>query len=240
MADATIAPAAAPAAAPATAAVPAPVAAPAAGAAAPAADAPLANLFDDPAPAEGDPPKPADKPAEAKPGDDAPVAYELKLPDGLTLTDEQLSGVKAKLAAAKVSPDQAQPLFDEWVNGVREAATSAAKQSTDLWTSTQKEWQAQIKADPDIGGAKLDQTIATTRKGAETLLGGAAAKELFTALNITGAGNNPAIVKALHKAFSQHAPAQPVTGAPAGADTQRTAGATLYPKQAGLGNASIN
>jgi hypothetical protein len=196
----------------------------------------LIDLFADPV--EGDQ-SAEDKPADAKPADDKPVEYELKSPDGLTLTDDELSGVKAKLAAAKVSPDQAQPLFDEWVAGVKSASESAAKQASDLWTNTQKEWQSAIKADPEIGGAKLDQTIATTRKGAETLLGTDAAKEFFQALNITGAGNNPAIVRAMHKAFSQHAPATSVTGTPAGQGAQRSAGATLYPTHVGLGNAAL-
>ena len=212
-------------------------------AAAPVKDEPITNLFADP-PEPGDPAAAKPEDGQAKPDDkktdDAPVEYELTLPEGLQLSEEQLSGVKATLAAAKVSPDQAQPLFDQYVAAVRTTMEQTQNAATKLWTDTQKEWQATIKADPDIGGAKLDASIADTRKGAQALLGDAAAKDLFTALNITGAGNNPAIVKALHKAFSVHAPATPVSGTPSGQAAQRSAGSILYPTQAGLGNASLS
>lgn len=234
------APAPAPvAAAPVAAPAAAPLAAPAPAAAAPAAAEPLANLFDDPA--EKPPGEEGEKPPaeEAKPDGD-PV-YELTLPEGLELPDEMLSGVKAKLAAAKVSPDQAQTLFDEYTAAIKSTGDRIRADLADGWTNTQKAWRAEIAADKEIGGAKQEGVIAQIRKGAETLLGSAAAKELYTALNITGAGNNPAIVRALNKAFSLHAPATSVTGAPAGNTQAKSAGSTMYPNQGktSLGNSNL-
>lgn len=253
MADAT---AAAPVAAPAPAAAPAPVAAPAAAPAAPAAApapaaaAPAAAPPADPGIRFGDNP-PADdatktdevKADDAKTDDatktDAPV-YDLKLPDGATLSEEAIAGVKEKFAAANVPPDQAQALFDAHVEGLKTAMQTATQTLLDNWATTKAAWEGEIKADPEIGGAKLDQSIASIRKGAETLLGPKAAKAFHEALDTTGAGSHPAMVKALFKAFSIHAPATNVSGAPAGAKEARTAGATLYPTQAGLGNKAIN
>jgi hypothetical protein len=240
------APAAAPA--PAAVAAPAPVAAapaPAAGtpAAAPApapAAEPLTNIFDEPAEGESA----AAPPAEAKPGEgeaklgekppEAPAEIELKVPEGANLPDEVLSGVKATLKALGVTPAQAQPLFDKFVAGVQAAGKTALDAAVAQFADMQRQWQAEVRADPDIGGAKFNEAIADTRKGATTLLGNDGAKALFQALNITGAGNHPAIVKAMHKAFSIHAPAKPSTGAPAGSAKDK--GSTLagmYPSAAG-------
>lgn len=254
MADA---PAAAPVAAPAPAAAPAPVAAaPAAApaAAAPAAPAPAAPAaappvdpgirFGDDPPADGEVKDPVEgeKPEGEKPEGEAtdPPVYEFKLPDGVSLGEEALTGVKAAFAAAKVPPDQAQALFDSHINAIKAATESATQTLLDNWKTTKASWEGEIKADKDIGGAKLEQSIASIRKGAETLLGTEAAKSFRQALDSTGAGSNPAVVRALFKAFSIHAPATQVSGKPAGAKEARTAGATLYPTQAGLGNASIN
>jgi hypothetical protein len=238
MADAdtsTAAPAAtapAPAAAAPVAAAPAPVAAPAAA----PAEAPLTNLFaDNPdvKPAEGD--KPAE---EAKEGDKtAPDYSALKIPEGLELSPEAIASLHAELTKVNASPEAAQLLFDKLLDSVKATHDSGMK----LWTDMQKGWQDQVRADPEIGGAKLDQNVAATRKGAEALLGEKAAKELFEGLNITGAGNHPGIVRALYKAFGEHSPATSVQGNPAApAPAPRTAGQTLYPTQAGLGNAGLN
>lgn len=240
------APVAAPVAAPAAAPAAAPVAAPApAPAAATTAADPLTNLFADPVDPAVDPAADPTKTDPAKPDPIDPASYALNLPEGVELTDEAVSGVKAQLAAANVSPDHAQALFDKYTAGIKSAveATRASVKSemSDGWTNTQKAWKAEIASDPEIGGSKQEGVIASIRKGAETLLGANGAKELYTALNITGAGNNPAIVRALNKAFAMHAPGSSVTGAPAGGNAPRSPGASLYPNQgkSPLGNANI-
>lgn len=101
------------------------------------------------------------------------------------------------------------------------------------WTTLQNEWQEQVRNDPVIGGANLDKNLANTKAGLNALLG-EDAKSFYDALNFTGAGNNPAILKGLMKAAAPHAPASPVAGSPA--KPAKTAGATLYPSMAGLGN----
>lgn len=180
----------------------------------------------DPAkPEDGKDPKDGDKPPE----------YELKLPEGVKLDDAQLAGVKDLFAKAKVAPDQAQALLDEHLRVLRETADAPIK----LWHDTQKQWQDAVKADPEIGGANLAANLAKTRSGVESLLGKDAAKAFYEALSFTGAGNNPAIVKSLFKAFSIHAEGAHVSGKPAGEGANKSAAQTLYPTQQGLGNASL-
>lgn len=115
--------------------------------------------------------------------------------------------------------------------------TAELKQLTEApmraWTELQNKWQDEVRNDPVIGGANLDKNLAATKAGLNNLLG-EDAKSFFDALNLTGAGNNPAILRGLMKAAAPHAPASPVAGSPA--KPAKSAGATLYPTMAGLGN----
>ena len=65
----------------------------------------------------------------------------------------------------------------------------------------QTKWQAEVKADPEIGGTKYDQSVATAAavfvpgESNPFVKDAVEAKGLKEALNATGAGNNPAIVR---------------------------------------------
>ncbi len=208
----------------------APAAAPAA-APTPAVDPgltpPESLLNDKPADAPAD--KPEDKP-EDKPADDKPIEYtDFKLPEGMTLDAEKLGAFKTMAAEAKLPQEVAQKFVDLYsaeIKAISEAPMRA-------WTEMQNKWQEAVRNDPVIGGANLDKNLAATKAGLNNLLGEDAPK-FFEALNITGAGNNPDIIRGLFKAAQPHAPATPVAGSPG--KGSKSAGATLYPTMAGLGN----
>ena len=209
------------------AAAPAPVAAPAA--AAPAADGltPPPSLLNDPAPEVPTDPKPADAPAEP----DKPIEYtEFKLPEGAEVNAEKLGEFTKIAQEAKLPQEVAQKMVDLYsseLKAIQEAPMRA-------WTEMQTKWQNEVRNDPEIGGANLDKNLAATKTGLKNLLGEGADK-LFEALNFTGAGNNPEIIRGLFKAAQSHAPASPVSGRPASIGG-KTAGSTLYPTMNGLGN----
>jgi len=211
----------------------APSAAPAADAA-PAAPAdltpPESMLNDKPADAE----KPSDKPADDKPADppkpDEPITYEaFKTPEGLALDEAKVAEFSKLAAEAKMPQEVAQKFVDLYTAELKQLTEAPMR----AWTALQNKWQEEVRNDPVIGGANLDKNLAATKAGLSNLLG-EEAKAFFDALNITGAGNNPAILRGLMKAAAPHAPASPVAGSPA--KPAKSAGATLYPTMAGLGN----
>lgn len=210
----------------------APAAAPAADAA-PAAPAdltpPESMLNDKPAEAES-----ADKPADDKPADppkpDEPITYEaFKTPEGLSLDEAKVAEFSKLAAEAKMPQEVAQKFVDLYTAELKQLTEAPMR----AWTALQNQWQEEVRNDPVIGGANLDKNLAATKAGLSNLLG-EEAKAFFDALNITGAGNNPAILRGLMKAAAPHAPASPVAGSPA--KPAKSAGATLYPTMAGLGN----
>jgi len=210
---------------------PAAAAAPAAeGAAAPAAAAATVEAPDSLLGA-----KPAEeaKPAEAaKPEDAKPIEYsDFKLPEGVNLAPEKLTEFKAIAAEAKMPQEAAQKLVDLYTAEIKQAIDAPMN----AWKDLQTQWRDEVKNDPVIGGANLEKNLAATKAGLVNLLGESAGK-FFDALNITGAGNNPEIVRGLMKAAAPHAPATPIKGSPAGSSGTKSAGSTLYPTMAGLGN----
>ena len=214
----------------------APAAAPVSDAAsAPAADAgltpPESLLNDKPDDAPAD--KPADKPEdnpEDAPEPDEPIKYEdFNVPEGVTLDEAKLGEFTKIAAEAKMPQDVAQKIIDLYTAEAKQAAEAPMR----AWTELQNKWQDEVRNDPVIGGQNLDKNLAATKAGINALLG-EDAKSFFEALNITGAGNNPAILRGLMKAAAPHAPATPVGGNP-GSGT-KSPGQTLYPKMAGLGN----
>jgi len=162
----------------------------------PTGDPLVADPNADPAadPSKGeDPPKEPDKP-EPK----APAEYaEFTVPEGSTLDSESATEFKSLAKELDLTQEQAQKLLD--FGGAKIAAQLSAPYKA--FSELQTKWQGEIKADPDIGGTKLEQSV---REMAHVFAPGESnpfvadaveAKALRDALVITGAGNNPVIAK---------------------------------------------
>jgi hypothetical protein len=161
-----------------------------------------------PAPASGQPapnttllgnqtnPQPGDgqKPADQKPANQAPVVpekYDLKLPDGSVFDAAHLEEVSAYAKELKLSTEQAQKLVERdnaLVSGYREREQAN-------WQKMVNDWSEKVKADPEIGGDKLDTNVQAARKALDRF-GSPALKEM---LNKTGAGNHPELVRIFAK-----------------------------------------
>ena len=106
--------------------------------------------------------------------------------------DETLSTEFLKVATdANLPKEQAQALLKLHVTQM-EAAQQAQLAA---WNTTQSDWQNQIKADPEIGGARLPDVLSTCAKAIDEF----GTPEVRKALDETGAGNHPAILKMIHK-----------------------------------------
>src|SRR6202789_3286643 len=187
---------------------------------------PESRLTDAPA----DAPKPEDKPADAPAEPDKPIEYEaFKLPEGVEMNAEKLGEFSKIAADAKLPQDVAQKFVDLYSSELKALQEAPMR----AWTELQNTWRDQVKNDPEIGGANLDKNLATTKAGLKNLLG-EGADAFFPALNRTGGGKNPGIIRGLFKAAQSHAPASPVAGRPASGS--KSAGSTLYPTMNGLGN----
>jgi hypothetical protein len=143
---------------------------------------------------EGEKKDEGEKKSETK----APEAYEeFKLPEGTTLDEQGMTDFKGLAKELDLTQDQAQKMLDFGGDKIKALAEAPYR----LWAETQAKWQAEVKADPEIGGTRFADSIAAAAKVFEVsesnpFVGSVdEAKTLREALNMTGAGNNPAIVK---------------------------------------------
>lgn len=136
---------------------------------------------------------------DAKDGKDAkpviPDKYEFKVPDGYELDEKVSEEAQALFKSHGLTQEGAQAMLDFHVKTIGQAAEAPYE----LWADTQAGWVKEIKADPEIGGPKLEQVVKPAISQAIDLLGKELAPAFRQAMIFTGAGNNPAFVRGFYK-----------------------------------------
>lgn len=174
------------------------------------------------------------KPEETKPGEtkpSAPEKYEpFKFPDGWQENKEVMDSATALFKEAGLSQDHAQKLIDIYSGAI----TKAQQASRDNYVTTRKGWHDEIRADKDIGSGNekiiKPEVSASISKLIDGHLGGEKFRE---ALNVTGAGDHPAVIRALAQVAKLLTEGGHVAGEPSKGDArQKTPGARLWPNLA--------
>ena len=197
----------------------------AAGEAATTAPAPAAPAT--PAPAGAAPAEVKDAPASSKDAEGdkdkagAPEKYEFKLPEGVELNEALVKDFEPLARELKLSQEGAQKLVDLYIK----ASTDAVKATTDYWQNLQTEWTNTTKADKEYGGVNLNANIAIAKKAIEAF----GAPELTAALNATGVGNHPEVVRFFYRVGKAVADDKVTFGKPASAP--RDPAKILFPNQ---------
>jgi len=147
---------------------------------------------------------------------------DFTLPEGLELSKELLDEAKTFMSKdLDLSQDRAQKLVDFHVKGLQEMAEAPYQ----LWADTQRQWQADVMKDPDLGGSNLPQVKTRISK----LLDEYGDLETREALSFTGAGNNPAIIRTLNKIAKVLTEGSFIPGSGGALQNERTAAQVLYP-----------
>lgn len=154
-------------------------------AAAPAADA----APKDGAEGTGDEAKTETKPTERA----APEAYEFKAPEGVTLDKDAMGEFEAAARELNMPQAEAQALLERVAPKL---AASMQTQQAQAVEAASAEWRASVEADPELGGTKLPETLASAGRFLENF-GSPALRQL---LNDSRLGNHPEVVRALAKA----------------------------------------
>jgi hypothetical protein len=162
------------------------------------------------------PPAEGEKVEEVKA--EAPAEYTFTAPEGVELDAEQTAQFTAIAKELKLPAEAAQKIVD--------LATKAEVARVAAFTATVQGWAAEVKADPVLGGDKLEASLAVAKRAID--LG---PPELKTLLQTTGLGNHPAVVKWAHTVGKALSPDKFVQGgsAPAG---NKSAEHVLYPNNA--------
>lgn len=171
-------------------------------------------------------PNPADPPITEKPAEAAPFApitvEDIKVPEGLEIDKELATGFVELVNTHKLSPDLQKGLIELQ----SKAMQALSAKDSEKWAETQKLWETEARADPDFGGAKFDQTVASVGK----FMAAFGSDEARAAFDLTGAGNHPAIIKMLAKAAAAITEGTPVTAGIPGSPP-KDAASILFPNQ---------
>ena len=144
-------------------------------------------------PAEGD--KKVDAPA-------VPEKYEFKAPENYTLDPKLLETVTPLFKELGLTNEQAQKLVD--IQIAREIAAARAPQDT--YEATRTKWQAETTSHPDIknlvdkdsGKTGIDAVKIVMGRALNAIGDPALATEFKAAMDLTGAGDNPAFARAMN------------------------------------------
>jgi len=157
----------------------------------------------------------------------SPTHYgEFKMPEGMNIDSGTLDQAHALFSEARLPQEQAQKFIDLAVARERSFAERGVKAFVDM----QNKWVSEIKADPDIGGARMNASLASAARAIDRL----AVPGLKEALSFTGAGNHPAVVKAFVRLGQMISEDRFAPGHAAAPTASRSAAETIYdgnPKQ---------
>ena len=144
--------------------------------------------------------KDEEKKEEKKEEQKAPEAYEpFKLPEGVEIDEAGMTQAQELFKEFNLGQEQAQKLVDLYVANTQASMEAAEKQNLDAWKDLRSEWTKAVKADKEIGGDKLPEVTATISKALDTF----GTPEVRKALELTGADNNPEVMKTLYTMASK-------------------------------------
>jgi hypothetical protein len=152
----------------------------------------------------------------------APEKYEdFTVPEGIELDTEAVGEFSELARDLNLNQDQAQKLVDLQVK----LNQAHADDAWGTWETVQSEWKGQTQNDAEIGGKSFDESIGH----AKSFIKQFGSEGLIEALNVTGAGNHPEIVRAFARAGKAMADDSFHAGTQGG--ETRTAEEILYPNQ---------
>lgn len=143
-----------------------------------------------------DPAAPPTDPADpnAPPAHVIPEAYELTAPDGMTIDADLLTEATPIFKEAGLSNEQAQAILPAAKSLVEKTQQATVQNLIDAGNQQRKAWLDAAKADEQIGGAKWDASLDSAGRALDAL-GHAEGSEFRTALNETGFGNHPEMIR---------------------------------------------
>lgn len=163
--------------------------------------------------------KPGDKPLEAKVDEIKPPAVEpekiewkVELPETLKAdepTMAKFTGALDNLFKPETRDAAVKDLVSLHETALKAYADETYRKQISTFNDTRSGWQKQVLADPEIGGAGHKTAMGAIARVRDAIISSARpgtqqyeqdAKDFNNFLRITGAGDNPVFLKALHRA----------------------------------------
>lgn len=141
---------------------------------------------------EGDPAKVEDVKDDKAKTEEAPIEYkDFTLPEGFEVDADVSKSFKEAAKELKLTQEQAQKLVDMQTS----LATKQSKVAQEQWAGVQKDWREKAQSDKEFGGKEFQANIGVAKKALEKY----GTKEFKDAIESTGMGNHPELIRFLYK-----------------------------------------
>lgn len=159
----------------------------------------------------------------------APEKYEdFKLPEGVTLAPETVTEAQNLFKELNLPQAQAQKLVDFHVGKL----TAALAEPQETVASMREGWRKEITSDPELG-KRLPDVKQTIGRALDGLGDPKLASDFRDAMDLTGAGDNPAFIRAFYKLAQKATEGRAVpAGGPSRLGQTAPGAAKLSPAQA--------
>ncbi len=138
------------------------------------------------------PQKAADPKVDAPKPEEKPIEYtDFKVPDGFEADADVMTEFKTASKALKLTQEQAQQFVDLQTR----LAAKQAKTAQDSWASVQKDWRTKAESDTEFGGKDFKANVGIAKKALDQF----GSKEFKEAIETTGMGNHPELIRFLYK-----------------------------------------
>jgi hypothetical protein len=152
----------------------------------------------------------------------APEAYTTwNVPEGFQIDEGVNKEISGIFKGLNLTQEQGQKLVDFYAAKTAESAN----QPYQVWQETQEQWIKEVKADPELG-PKLNEVKTTISRAIDGLNNPKLARDFREAMDFTGAGNNPAFIRAFYKLAQMVTEGGHVAGGGPSAQGQRRQGET--------------
>ncbi|MGY4397270.1 hypothetical protein ACVWZA_002464 [Sphingomonas sp. UYAg733] len=174
-------------------------------------------------------------------GDDAgdipqgtPDSYQLTAPEGLTLDAQAVEAATPVFRELGLSNDAANKLMPVAAQFAQSITDKFNQQIVTQVQTERKAWLDSARADPEIGGAHWNRTIATAASALDSL-GLARGSPFRVLLDESGLGNHPEMIRAFAKVGQAIGEDSDFTRGSRAPITRKGAAETLYPDDAPKG-----
>lgn len=134
---------------------------------------------------------------EGKP-EGAPETYaDFKLPENMEISKEAMGEFTGLFKEANLPQEVAQKFVEKGAQAIQKAVDDIYNQWTDKMAQQVKSWHESRAADKEIGGT--DETQKKVLSDASHVVKSIGGESLMKALDETGAGNHPEIIRAFYR-----------------------------------------
>lgn len=159
----------------------------------------------------------------------APESYaDFTLPENMEVNSVVLDEFKTMAKEANLPQEQAQKFVGMGAKIAEESVTNFANSQVEAYAQKVQNWHQERAKDPEIGGTDEAQNLVLSSAGKVVrALGG---ESLLKALDETGAGNHPEIIRAFYRIRDVVGEdGKLIQGNLGGSSTEKSAAQALYP-----------